>query len=347
MLARSAAEEGKSVIKNHLANAVTAAIVVGTVSLAFGASERTAPLERELERLSALSGGTMGIAAIHLESGRTVFLNPDDRFPMASTYKVPIAVALLQRVEAGELSLADLIEIQPWDIAPPVSHSPTTNLLDDPGVQLSLLNLLEVMLIHSDNSATDICLRKVGGGDAVTGQMMTMGVDGLRVDRATVDLIADWLGITLPPLEQITVDVFMELYEAVPEEQREAAAAAFAIDPRDTSTPRAMADLLVKIARHEILSPASCDQILDIMRRCETGPDRLKGVLPPGTEVAHKTGTIGGTTNDVGIITLPGGSGRVVLVVFIKDSTIEIPERERAIAEVARAAHDYFLFVDE
>jgi len=288
----------------------------------------------------------MGIAAIHLESGRAVYQNPDDVFPMASTYKVPIAVKLLQLIDAGERSLDDMIEIQPWDIAPPQSHSPTTNLLDDPGVLLSLHNLLEVMLIHSDNSATDICLRQAGGAGAVTDLMAALAIDGLRIDRPTLELIADYLGIgALPPIEEITVERFEELYAAVPEEGREAAAEAFASDHRDTSTPRAMAYLLVKIARHEILTPESCDRILDIMRRCETGVDRLKGVLPPDTDVAHKTGTIGGTTNDVGIITLPGDAGRVVVVAFVKDSTIDIPLRERAIAEVARAAHDFFLFV--
>jgi beta-lactamase class A len=310
------------------------------------ASDDTARLERELERLSELSGGTMGIAAIHLESGTAVYQNPDDAFPMASTYKVPIAVKLMERVEAGEISLTDMIEIQPWDIAPLMSHSPTTSLLDDPGVIISLHNLLEVMLIHSDNSATDICLRRVGGGEAVTDLMTSYGIEGLRVDRTTIDLIADWLGITLPPLEEITAETLDELYRAMSEDDLETAMAAFASDPRDSSTPRAMASLLVKIANHEILTPASCDRILDIMRRCETGIDRLKGLLPPGTEVAHKTGTIGGTTNDVGIITLPGDAGRVVVVAFVKDSTIEIPERERAIAEVARAVHDFFLFVE-
>jgi len=69
--------------------------------------------------------------------------------------------------------------------------------------------------------------------------------------------------------------------------------------------------------------------------------------LPEVTVVAHKTGTIGGTTNDVGIITLPDGAGHVIVTAFVKDSTRPVPEREKAIAEVARAAHDYFLFTSK
>ena len=80
------------------------------------------------------------------------------------------------------------------------------------------------------------------------------------------------------------------------------------------------------------------------MSRCKTGENRLKGFLPEKTYVAHKTGTIGSTTNDVGIIKLPNDKGHVIVVAFIKDSEIEMPEREKAIAHAARAVHDYFLF---
>jgi beta-lactamase class A len=67
-------------------------------------------------------------------------------------------------------------------------------------------------------------------------------------------------------------------------------------------------------------------------------------MLPEGTVLAHKTGTIGQTTNDVGVITLPQDAGHVIVAAFVKESESPVPERERAIAEVARAAHDYFLF---
>ena len=88
----------------------------------------------------------------------------------------------------------------------------------------------------------------------------------------------------------------------------------------------------------------NADLLLDIMRRCRTGDARLKGLLPADTVVAHKTGTIGGTTNDVGIITLPDGAGHVAIAVFVKASDKDAASRERAIAEIARAVHDYFLF---
>lgn len=303
-------------------------------------------LERELERLAASSGGTMGIAAVHIESGRSAWLNPDEPFPMASTYKVPIAVQLLHLVDQGELDLEDRIEIGMEEYSP--GSGALAKLLDDPGLSVSVLNLLEIMLLISDNTATDRLLDAVGGGEAVTNRMTALGVEGVRVDRPTIDLIGDWLGIDhMPSAAGKRWDDYMELVEDMPEVDREAAAQAFDKDPRDTSTPRGMAVLLEQIWNRDALGDSSSALLIDIMERCETGLNRLKGNLPDGTVVAHKTGTIGRTTNDVGIITLPGDAGHVIVVAFVKESELDVPDRERAIADAARAAHDYFLFVSD
>jgi beta-lactamase class A len=106
-----------------------------------------------------------------------------------------------------------------------------------------------------------------------------------------------------------------------------------------------MARLLAKIWRGEALDATRTAQLLDIMLRCETGAARLKGVLPPNTAVRHKTGSLGiGVTNDVGIIDLPDGAGHVVVAVFVKESMSDVAAQERAIAQIARAAYDYFTF---
>jgi beta-lactamase class A len=138
--------------------------------------------------------------------------------------------------------------------------------------------------------------------------------------------------------------MFELVFSAVKPEEQKAAAKSFDNDIRDTSTPDGMAALLERIFRKDMLKPESADLLLDIMRRCRTGGARLRGILPEGTEIAHKTGTIGGTTNDVGIITLPDGAGHVAIAVFVKSSEKDVPARERAIAEIARAVHDFFLF---
>lgn len=316
-----------------------------------GSSTVTAPrddaalqrLADELARLEPLSAGSMGIAAVHLETGRAVYLNGDEAFPMASTYKVPIAVQLLTRVDRGEVSLTDMVELEPEDLHP--GSGTISRLLDDPGVSLSVRNLLELMLLISDNSATDLTLQVAGGGGAVTQRMADLGLEGIRVDRPTSLLIGDYVGISgVPGDGRISPERWRVLASDVDPEQRERAAGAFAHDPRDHSTPRAMATLLAKIWEGDAVGPESTELLLDILRRVETGQGRIKGLLPPRTTVAHKTGTIGGTTNDVGIIYLPGDAGHVVTVIFVKDSERPGEPSERAIAQAARAVHDFFLF---
>lgn len=310
---------------------------------AASADDATGLLTAEFARLEALSGGTMGVAAIHLETGRSAYLNPREAYPMASSYKVPIAVCLLQRVDAGEIDLTDMVDIKPSNLSP--GSGTISKLFDDPGVSISVHNLLELMLLISDNSATDMCLELAGGGEAVTNCMKALGIEDVRVDRSTLLLIADYIGVNdLPPDEERTPQSFQTRSEKLSDEDRRVAAKAFAADPRDCAAPEGMAKLLELIWTNAALSKENCELLRDIMRRCETGAARIPGRLPQGTPVGHKTGTIGGTTNDVGVITLPHNAGHVILVAFVKDSTAPIPEREAAIAEVARAAHDFFLF---
>ena len=299
-------------------------------------------LEREIARISKVAGGPVGATAIHIETGRRVSLNGGERFPMASSYKVPIAVQLLTRVDQGEIRLDEMIEIKPGDLHP--GSGTLTDLFNKPGLALSVRNLLELMLLISDNSATDVVLRLAGGPGAVTARMRTLGIEGINVDRPTVRVIAEWIGMELPPEDKWSPGLFATAPATVKPDDRAAAAKKFEADTRDTSTPNAMADLLVRVYRKDLLKPGSAELLVDIMRRCRTGEARLKGMLPEGTEVAHKTGTIGRTTNDVGIITLPDGAGHVAIAVFVKSSEKDVPQRERAIAEIARAAHDYFLF---
>lgn len=301
-------------------------------------------LETEIARLATISGGKVGVAAIHLETGREVVLNRGEPFPMASTYKVPIAVQLLTRVDSGHFKLDSMITIRPSDLHP--GSGTLTQLFDDPGVSLSVRNLLELMLLISDNSATDIMLRTAGGGAAVNARSRALGITGVSVDRPTLNLIADAIGVkNLPPENQLTPRSFGALARAVSADAQRAAAESFYKDTRDTSTPEGMARLLETIWRGKALSKTNTDLLLDIMRRCETGPNRIKGFLPPDVVVRHKTGTLGiGVANDVGIIELPNNAGNVALAVFVKESNRSSEQQERAIAQISRAIYDYFLF---
>lgn len=298
-------------------------------------------LQNEIARLAKITDGEVGLTAIHIETNRHVAFHEADRFPMASTFKVPVAVQLLSRVDRGEIRLDQMVTIEPHDLHP--GSGTLSNLFKQPGVSLSVRNLMELMLLISDNSATDIVLRLAGAPEAVTAKMRELGISGINVNRPTVRLISDWLGADLPPEKDWTPELFGRLYGAVPPAARAAAEANFNSDPRDTAQPSAMADLLLKIYSRKLHKPETAELLLDIMRRCQTGDARIKGMLPPDTEIAHKTGSIGGTINDVGIVTLPDNAGHVVIALFVKQGT-KSDASEKAIAEISRSVYDYFLF---
>src|ERR1019366_5939512 len=176
-----------------------------------------ADLDAEIARLAKISDGVVGVSALHVESNRRFAFHGEDRFPMASSFKIPIAVQLLDRVDRGELRLDQMVTIEPHDLHP--GSGMLTSLLNKPGVALSLRNLLELMLLISDNSATDIVLRLAGGPEAVTAKMRALGISGIDVNRPTVNLIADWIGATFGPENEWTPERFSKLLDAATPEQ--------------------------------------------------------------------------------------------------------------------------------
>ena len=300
-------------------------------------------VEKELERISKLAKGKVGISAVHLESGKRISMNLYEKYPMASTVKVAIAVQLLSKIEKGELSLMTMVDLQPSDLHP---GSGTLDVLfAKPGVQLSVQNLLELMMTISDNSATDILLRLAGGQKAVMERLRILGIDGMSVDRTIIQLIADLEGVTLPSENQWVHGFYDTLWKTTTPESRLAAEMKLRTDPRDTSTPDAMVNLLTQIYNGKALKPESRDLLLAVMERCKGGLARLKGYLPAETVVAHKTGSLNATaTDDVGIITLPDGAGHIAIAVFVASSAQPLAEREQTIAHLTRAVYDYFLF---
>ena len=183
-----------------------------------------------------------------------------------------------------------------------VDHRKKT--LDDTIQGVPVRTLMNKMLIHSDNRAADILFKDVGGPSAVHHWLTQNGIQGVRVDRTIAQLLRDKRDLW---------------------------------DRRDSSTPKAMVELLRRIYKGQLISPDSRNYLLGVMAKCQTGKNRMKWLLPAGTAVEHKTGTLDGLSDDVGFITMPDGH-RIIVAIFARGGS----DRPRTIAEAARTIYDGF-----
>lgn len=316
-----------------------AALALASASPVWAAS--SAPVEAEIARVSQGIDGVVGVAAWRLDGrGPRILVNSDQQFPMASTFKIAVAGTILSQVDKGRLKLDQLVPVDPNMM---VESEGLAETFKHPGVSVSIENLLELMLTVSDNTATDTLEKLAGGPSVVTQWVHSQGVEGLRVDRDTAGLIRDFYG--LPPGPSFPDSLAAGL-KADPnlEDKGDKPDPKFDNDPRDTATPTAMAELLQRIYTGKALSPSSTALLREIQERNTTGKARIRARLPDGTVVAEKTGTIGGSVNNVGVITLPANGGKLIVAVFIKKSSRPVEDRERVIADISRTLYDYYLF---
>lgn len=256
--------------------------------------------------------GKLGVFAQIVESGIPLDFHGSDRFPMQSVYKLPIAMAVLHAVDQGKLKLDAPIHVLKSDLIGGRQHSPIRDLHPDGGFILTLRDLLRYTVSESDGSASDVLLRVLGGAPKVQAMLTHLGIHGVQV---------------------------LDTEKAIGSGNQ--------VQYRNWAQPVEMVRLLTLLQQGKGLSPASRALLLRDMTETGTGLKRLKGKLPPGTVVAHKTGTsntvngITAATNDVGLITLPDGR-HLAIAVFVSDSPLSQDTRERAIAACARIAYDYF-----
>lgn len=315
--------------------------------LAFSASISAADLsvlKTQIESTITRARGEVGVAIKHLASGTEVLVNADAPYPMASAYKLPILVELFYQRAAGTLGLDDRIEVMPGDLH--IGSGSMIALFDPPGVQLSIRNLINLMMRVSDNSAADIIFNRVGPSN-VTARMQELGLNSIRVDRSTLEMILDQSGVDYATYGSLPARELRKVLDAVDASTAARANEQFTKINKDLASAHDMNRLVEKIYRGEIVDRATSDEIIAILKECQTGPGRIPGLLPPDTVVAHKTGSIGGSTNDVGIVYLPYDKGELAITVLMKDGRAPVAERERVIAEVARYAYDFFVFTDD
>lgn len=306
----------------------------------------TSKLENAAKAARAgIAEGRVGAAVRDLSIGRTWSVEGSTRFPMQSVYKLPIAVAVLRRVDLGELSLNERIILSASDLS--VQWSPIAREFRPPTQSFSIRELIQHAVATSDNTASDVLLELAGGPGAVTRLLQSFEINGVSVDRSEKTLQPEALGLPAHstwPKSATVDDMLAKLSGAA----RRRALENYLSDTRDTASPLAMVELLGLLAENRLLSPEMTAVILGVMETAATGANRLKAGLPPGAKLANKTGTardvlgIGPATNDVGIISLKGGQ-RLAIAVFISGSSASVEFREAAIASFAAAACADFL----
>ncbi|MDO6416388.1 serine hydrolase [Sphingomonas sp. BIUV-7] len=286
-----------------------------------------AMLRSKLDAEARSGSARVGLAAIDITTGDMVSVNGDQHFPMASTVKVAIAAAFLHGVQQGRLSLGASYGLSP-------AQARLARGLGDMrlhGRSLSGAELLDLMLIRSDNAAADTLLAAIGGTRALGGWLENAGISGQRVDRSIAELLRDH-----ESKKQIRVGKGRRRHWITVSVPRAAPVG----DTRDSSTPEAMVALLAKLRNGELLDRERTAYLFGVMARCRTGPYRIRGLLPAGTPVAHKTGTMNGITDDVGVIGLP--NGHELAVAIFETGGGGARAHDRKIAQLSRILYDHF-----
>ncbi|WP_439923429.1 class A beta-lactamase [Nitrobacter sp. JJSN] len=252
----------------------------------------------ELRRLEAESGGRLGVTLLDTGTGQRVGHRMDERFPMCSTFKVLAAGAVLHGVDTGKESLARRIYFSDADL---VTHSPETQKHVGP-IGMTVAELCEAAMTLSDNTAGNLLLASIGGPQGLTAFVRSLADDMTRLDRIETEL-------------------------------NEAASG----DPRDTTTPNAMASDLRALVLGDVLSAKSRVQLVGWLAANTTGSRRLRAGLPAGWRVGDKTETgERGTANDVAVI-WPPDRAPFVVTAYLTGATVSADRQDAAMAAVGRA----------
>lgn len=261
----------------------------------------------------ATKRAVVGVAIIGNKGQDTLSFNGDRHFPLQSVFKFPIALTVLHQVDAGKFSLDQKMKIEKKDLLPNL-YSPIRDRYPN-GITLTIAEILKFTVSESDNVGCDLLLKLIGGPGTVEAYLAQNNLKDIAIKINEETQQADW-----------------------------------DLQFKNWITPKATNEMLTKFYdnKGELLSQKSYDFIWKIMKETGTGKDRLKGHLPEHTIVAHKTGTSGtnkkgltAAVNDIGIIFLPDGQ-HFLISVFVTNSKENVAVNEKIIADISKAAWEYF-----
>lgn len=306
--------------------------------------QRAAALASELRAIAAVGEGTVAATVIHLPSGARASVHGDQRLPMMSVFKLPLALNMLRDIDAGRRRFEDVIPISEAELRPGVS--PVEKAWRRGEKSPTLETLLRTVLVDSDNTSGDKLVTLAGGGPAHTASLAALGLHDIAIAEQEIDIQArlDCPGVAAPAAGWTPAAI--ERCHASPEAVKRAMQHEIAAAPNAASTD-GLAALLVAIDSGRLLAPRTQAWLMDALVATQIGAGRLRAGLPPGTRLAHRTGTGGSrdgvnlATNDIGLVALPDGS-RLVIAVLTAGRRDEDAAREGPIAAIARAAYAAF-----
>jgi beta-lactamase class A len=276
------------------------------------------------EKVAALAGdaqGTVSVSCLLPGTELNCDLHAHNRSPMQSVFKFPLALTVLHLVDAGTLlpaqrpgepigvTLDRSVRFLPQDRIPN-TYSPLQDRYPDANVDVPLRELIQLTAGQSDNTASEVLLRLVGGPVVVQTYIRSLGISGFQLKDSEQSMHRD------PTLQY-----------------------------RNWITPASAVKLLERLVKNPPLSSEANQVLLEILTASTTSPNRLRAGLPPSTAMAHKTGSSGeyrgkaAATNDIGLITLPDGH-RLAVAVLVTDARADAATRDRVIARIGRAAYD-------
>lgn len=277
-------------------------------------------LQSQISTIAAQAQGTVSVSCSLPGTALNCDLNPHNHSPMQSVFKFPLALAALHLADLGKLlplqrpneplnvTLDRTVRFLPEDRIPG-AYSPLQDRYPEANVDISLRELIQLTAGLSDNAASDILLRVVGGPAVVQTYIRSLGIAEFQLQDS----------------EQVLHRDLTAQY-------------------RNWLEPAAAVRLLQLLAGNSPLSPSATDFLMKILTDSATTPNRLRAGLPPGTVLAHKSGTSGEhngkaeATNDIGLITLPDGR-RLAIAVFITDARANESTRDAVIAQISKAIY--------
>jgi beta-lactamase class A len=266
----------------------------------------------KIQEIASEAKGTVGVAVMNLETRDTFTLNANLRYPMQSVFKFPLALAILDQVDKGKLTLDQKIHIRKEELLP--TWSPIKKKYPEGNVDLPIREILGYTVSQSDNNGCDILFRLLGGTSRVNKYVHSIGIDSIAIAATEEEMATAWN-----------------------------------VQFTNWAKPTAILQLLDGFYKGKYLSKSSTAFLRKLMEETSTGTGRIRGLLPKGTVVANKTGTSGTSdkglayaTNDVAIVTLPNGK-HFAIVVFVCNATADEKTRDAVIAKITKVFWDYFV----